>query len=165
MTFKKFLLMKNLFLLSVLALSILLSACSSDDDPTPNLPDRIEVYTITVTSFPATDDNGSSWDVFDGADIFPTLSLGSNQLANLRDEYVANATTGSFSWQVNGVFMENPGATYSVSLWDHDSTSADDFMGGIDFVPFEEGNGLPTTVNISCSGCNTAWQLQVDYHF
>jgi hypothetical protein len=156
--------MKRTIVLLLFAIPIF--SCKKDNpDPEPQIPDRIEVLNITITNYPQTNDNGQGWDVFNPADIYPVLSFGNTILADLRSQYIQDALTGTFTWQLNGVDLNNPKGTYTISLYDFDDISEDDFMGGISFTPWEEGNGTPTKMTISCNGCKTSWELELDYHF
>lgn len=128
-------------------------------------PDRIEVRKITVTQFPSTRDNGSSWDFADGPDIYPVIAIGTDQLTLLRNNFKEDAISGNYSWNLNGVFIDDPTAVHLIGLWDKDDFGDDEYLGGIQFTPYWDNNGFPNPLKLSCSGCNTVWELEVNYIF
>ncbi len=127
-------------------------------------PTSIRINSITVTSFPATD-NGAGWDLTSGADIFPILKLGTSTLWNGTNVHLSNSDpTVDHVFTLNpAVFLTSPTTEYSLILYDYDTPDADDFMGGVNFTPYYATNDFPTTINLAPSGASVSFRLSVSY--
>jgi hypothetical protein len=139
------------------------SDCSQQVKPT-----RINIQSITVTDFQPTDSNGAGWDVFDGADAYAVLSLNGNVIASNENSRIEDVTNSPFSWSSlpSGFEMDDVTNQYQLSLYDYDDgLTADDFMGGIIFTPYNSTNGFPEKITVSCGNCSVAFELKVDYDF
>jgi hypothetical protein len=118
-------------------------------------PVKMRVTNIQLNSFPPTDPNGGGWDVFDGPDVYITISQGSTILYS--SGYYENAT-GALLWAAANVEFTNPTATYTITAWDYDfGITGDDLMGSINFTPYQPGQKFPTQANLSCTGCPVAF--------
>jgi hypothetical protein len=124
-------------------------------------PIKMRVGSIKLTTFPPTDDNGGGWDVLDGADVFLVISKGSDIL--LSTTYIQNLTT-SHEWTTNFEFTD-PTATYTISVYDYDDFSDNDFMGGINFTPYRKNLGFPTSYLVNCGNCVVAFELKNVVYF
>jgi len=123
----------------------------------------MRITSITVTSFPATD-GGAGWDLTSGADIFPILSLGGTTLWN-SPNYVTNANPSNeyLFTPSPSIVLSSPTSQYTLRLYDYDSPSPDDYMGGVNFTPYNSTSGFPTTINLAPSGAAVTFRLTVSY--
>lgn len=138
---------------------------SGSDCGTQVVPRSIQITKITVTKFPATEANGGGWDLTSGPDIFVYLTYNGNVLYN-PSTFTQNASS-SIQYEYipdSPLLLENPQFQYSISLYDYDDFDADDFMGGINFIPFSIGNGFPSTVQLDGGG-KVAFLLEYSYRF
>lgn len=119
-------------------------------------PNRMRIGSIRLKDFPATDNSGGGWDLFDGADVYITIHEGDTEL--FESGYVENLTS-AFEFTAN-LTIENPDATHFIRVYDYDSTSGDDFMGGLEFIPYRSNQGFPDEIDLSCSGCSVAFDLK-----
>ncbi len=133
--------------------------CSQEKVPT-----KMRVGSIKITSFPPTEQNGSGWDLLDGADVY--LVISKDNVALFSTGYVENLTT-SYEWTVNFEFSD-PTATYSISAYDYDyGLTGDDFMGGINFTPYQKGEKFPSSFTLACGNCVVSFDLKdvTYFHF
>lgn len=111
---------------------------------------------VEITSFPPTDANGAGWDTFDGADVYITISKGG---ANLYESGFVEDLQSNYTWSPNFEFTE-PTATYTIEVWDYDDgLTADDYMGGIQFTPYQPGQKFPETITLDCGNCVVSFSL------
>jgi hypothetical protein len=125
-------------------------------------PTKIRITKIEVTRFPATD-NGAGWDLTSGPDISPRILLGNTIIWN-GPNYYENATQGlvySFT-PSSAIELTNVNSQYSIDLYDYDTTSSSDFMGGIYFYPYSSTNKFPTVRTIDAGG-TVAFKLYLSY--
>lgn len=135
------------------------SDCSQQMTPTKILISKIE-----VTNFPQTD-NGNGWDVFDGPDIFVKVFKGNTLLWDAPIKY-DNAINSSI-YQFNPApYIEFSDVTsqYTIELWDYDATSANDWMGGIFFTPYNSTNNFPTSLDVD-AGTGLSFTIYMEYRF
>jgi hypothetical protein len=125
-------------------------------------PSKIRINRIEVIRFPATD-NGAGWDLSSGPDIYPIISK-NNSVIWEYPNFIQNANpSNNHNFSVNPVFdLESPNDQYGILLYDYDDFDADDFMGGINFTPYRNNNGFPTTLNIDAGG-DVAFKVYVSY--
>lgn len=141
-------------------------ACEKQKTPT------IVIKSITITKFPATTANGGGWDLTSGADIYPIMSFGTSKIW-ISPNYQNNAAVGSYKFTLSPVLKipaANTNETYGFEVWDYDSglnssVDSDDFMGGVTGKLYNSTNGFPKTMTFSCSNCETAFLLELDYEF
>lgn len=125
-------------------------ACEQEKTPV-----KIRVSSITLSSFPATD-NGAGWDLTSGPDVYIEITQGTTLV--YQSGYVQNLATVQTYNDI--VEFSNPQATYSIKVYDYDDgLTADDYMGGINFTPYKPGQNFPTTIFLSCSGCVVSFSL------
>jgi PKD repeat protein len=125
-------------------------------------PTQMRVTKIEVTNFPATD-NGAGWDLTSGPDIYPTFELGTTVLWE-SPNYNENANP-SLDYEFvpsPAIVINSPNSEYIIRLYDYDSIDADDFMGGISFIPYNSNNGFPTTRTLDAGG-GVTFKLTVSY--
>lgn len=128
-------------------------------------PTKISIEKIELTRFPAVEQNGAGWDLTSGPDIFVTMSYNNVDIYNHPSTYEnANASeTYVFTPSIN-LNIENPDDKYVISLYDFDSFDPDDFMGGIEFVPYNDENEFPEELFLDADG-HVAFTLTETYSF
>lgn len=124
----KLILMKNLFFV---LLAVMMLSCKKEESLI-----GMNMKNFTVTSFPSTD-GGAGWDVINSnPDIFIEVTQGSDVL--LSTTYYLNAVnTNEYSWN-DFVSLTDPGAVYTVSLYDYDDVLPHDFLGSVSFIPKDQ---------------------------
>ncbi len=127
-------------------------------------PSKIRISKIRVTRFPATD-NGAGWDLTSGPDIFVTMEYNGSDIYT-HPEFYQNADPSQnydFTPNIN-LNMDHPTDTYIIRLNDYDDFDPDDFMGGIQFIPYSDGNDFPATLFLDAGG-DVAFEISVVYTF
>ena len=134
--------------------------CSNQETPS-----SIRITNIKVTKFPSVAGGGAGWDLFSGADIYVTMSY-NNSTIYTHPSFFQDANSGTdydFPPSTN-LNITNPTNQYVISVYDDDGFDTHDFMGGIEFTPYSNNNGFPSTINLDAGGA-VAFQLTVDYTF
>lgn len=140
---------------------ICLLGCSKDDSSVKTLQ-YIKIKSVTINEFPPTD-NGAGWDILDGPDIYFALVYNGSEFYTSLSDVRTNTLTAS-KWTITtNLNFDKPQDSYGIRLYDDDSFDPDDFIGGITFTPYTPANGTPSTINLSCTGCNTKWTLELEY--
>ena len=135
------------------------SNCGTEKTPT-----SVTVSKIILTNYPMVDGGGVGWDLSNGPDVFLSINQGSTA-NNVQFSGIAYDVTGSTITYITNFpynFL-NPSNTYTIGLWDYDSTSADDYMGGIFFTPNNYKSGFPATINLTYSSISMT--LYVTWNF
>lgn len=186
--------MKKRILLFLLALAVGFTSCK-DDDPCGGIsclnggtcangacncptgfegsdcsqqttPARIHLTSIRVLQFPPLKANGDSWDLFDGADVYVSLALSGNEIANNRSAFIEDAALPPLSWSLSTAFvLDEPTNQYSLGIFDKDDFGTDEFMSGINFTPYYSTNHFPEKDTISCSNCPVVFEVTYNYDF
>ena len=98
-------------------------------------------------------------------DIYVTIEYNGDEIYE-HSSYYENAD-GSFSYDfvpdINLSFS-NPTNGYTISLYDHDDFDVDDFMGGINFIPYVTNTNFSPTLSLDAAG-DVAFELSVEYIF
>ncbi|MFT6801919.1 MAG: hypothetical protein ACJA2N_001102 [Salibacteraceae bacterium] len=145
-----------------------LNAITSDQEAAASeyvskTPTHMIIQTITLVSWPQTN-NGIAWDKSGYPDLYPVIESGTANLftgsvyfeeCNPENIYAFNASSGL------PLVIGSLSDTYSIGIYDFDSTTANDEMGGMEFTPNEQHVFGETTVNLS-SGENT-FELGVNW--
>ncbi len=127
-------------------------------------PSKIRINNIRLTKFPPTD-NGAGWDLTSGPDIYIVIEYNGSIIYN-HPTYYQNADpslTYDFKPSTN-LNLTNPADNYIIRLYDYDDFSTDDYMGGIEFVPYYDGNNFPGNIDIDAGG-TVAFELSVSYEW
>lgn len=118
----------------------------------PDVPTGFTITRVDVLHYPETDGNGSDWDITDDADI--QLCLNSGTTAN-QNAWVSQTLTNASALNPHTFY---PGQTlllnsyYTISLWDYDSTTSNDYIAGYYFTPGYYKTGFPSTISIGDAG-------------
>jgi hypothetical protein len=128
-------------------------------------PTKIKITKITVTKFPATTDNGNSWDLSDGPDVLWVLSKG-NVLIDYSDKEFENQTVVPFTFNLTTpVEITDVTATYTLLLVDDDDPLDPDQLGGVNFTLYDSNNKFPSELELKPTNGNTAFNLTLSYVF
>jgi len=130
------------------------------DEKTPR---TIKVKSISVKEYPLQTSSGEAWDVFSSfPDMYLAVSNNNNVITstNVRDE-VGGETVGYGEGLPVG--LNNPTVEYTIAAYDFDSSSDDDFMGGVRFTPYQEGRGFPNPIIVEAG--DFKFELSVEYNF
>ena len=117
------------------------------------------MHSLTVTGFPA-NNNGVNWDVLNSnPELY--IKLGANGNSLYTSNYYDNALSyGSYTFDIPNVQL-NPNGNITIWFYDYDSTSQDDYMGGVEFDIDQNGTGA----NPSFSSYGFSWSLNVTYEY
>lgn len=159
----------------IIALSIILiTSCkkemvctqgySGSDCTTQITPTKIKISQIKIVKFPQYD-NGSDWDFLTNTqpDIYFSLMQGNNIVFE-QPTYYENAVTTDNHVYSPATDIEITAVTseYAIRLYDYDSGSDDDYMGGISFYIYDGANDFPETRTIDAGG-DMAFELSLSY--
>jgi hypothetical protein len=128
-------------------------------------PKKITITKIQVTKFPATKVGGAGWDLTSGPDIYPVISKGTTLIwkspINFTD---ANSSlTYDFTPSPN-IDLTSPTDQYTIELFDYDGgIVADDWMGGLYFIPYSITNNFPPIITIDATGSVVTFKIFVTY--
>jgi len=128
-------------------------------------PSVIRIHKIEVTRFPPTKPNGGGWDTNGTApDIYPVIYLGETLIWS-SDAMFQNAVhTETYAFTPNPIIsLASVGSQYSIVLYDYDDFSSDEFMGGINFVPYQSNNNFPEVIILDVAGGTVAFKLYASY--
>lgn len=116
---------------AVLVLSLL--SCRREE-----VLNNAQVNQIRLDYFSEVTDEGENWDIFTNyPDIFVKVFRG-NQLVYTSPYYDECQNQNVYTYnQGMPLYLEFPNETYSVAIYDYDSTSEDEFMGGFEFKPVD----------------------------
>jgi hypothetical protein len=125
-------------------------------------PSLIRITKIEVIRFPATD-NGAGWDLTSGPDLLPDIRLG-NTLIWQAPSFIQNADPAVVHTFIPNPIIElsSPNSQYTISLYDFDDFDANDFMGGINFVPYSSSNAFPSELILDAGG-SVAFRVYLSY--
>lgn len=114
-------------------------------------PKIILITKIEILEFPALD-GSVTWDLFGGtnADIYPKLIQGSSTLYNSSTYYTDAQPTSTYIFNPNpSIELNSITSSHRIQVYDHDDFDADDVVGEISFVPYNESNGFPANEILS----------------
>lgn len=128
-------------------------------------PSSIEITKIKVRDWPFYTNNGEEWDYWSCCPEMYVELVNNAEVTKLSANHVDDANKGKtytytsdLPYQVVDVSSE-----YTLELWDYDESSADDYMGGVYFTFYNEGNDFPNSLEISAGGIT--YEVEVNYNF
>jgi hypothetical protein len=131
--------------------------CSLQKSPT-----QIRIHSIEITRFPATD-NGAGWDLTSGPEIYPEIRLGNSVIWRSNTYYPNANPSNTYTFEPSpAIVLNSPQNQYSIVLYDYDDLDADDFIGGINFIPYFPNNSFPSVLFLDAGGA-VAFRLHVSY--
>lgn len=129
------------------------------------VPSSIRITKITVLRFPSTNENGETWDLGNGADIYVALGFQDSLLYEY-PSHIENASPiiphdfiMTDDWRIR-----NPNDRYTVALFDFDDLDPIEFMGGVEFSPYNSTNKFPAKITVDAEG-TIAFELSLEYSF
>jgi hypothetical protein len=131
--------MKKVITLFFITCSILFTSCEKDNQL--GTPKSMVIESILLTNYPVVYSNGNSFDPSSGADIFLTISKGSNCIeSDYLTGYIENCNGSSLTYTPTGnAYLSDLDREYSLCLFDYDgSLTGNDFMGGLGFRPIDK---------------------------
>lgn len=146
------------------------SNCSTQITPT-----KILITKITVKNFPNKKPDGvSTWDstpFFTNPDIFPIITFDASGTTyelfkgTAIQDVISNGNgTDNFSWTPSTpIQLVAINSQFSIILYDEDSASTKEFMGGFNFIPYNSTGGFPTTVIMSNPNGSYKFELSLMY--
>jgi hypothetical protein len=134
------------------------SDCSNQDTPS-----KILISKVKVTKFP-TYNNGSDWDIWSaGPDIYIALWDGSSYIYVSQNFFEDADPTSDYTFNISPALdLSDVLKQYQIVLFDYDSTSDDEFMGGVSLYPYSNTGGFPTTLYIDGGG-SVAFEMTISY--
>jgi hypothetical protein len=141
---------------------------SGDECQTEKIPIKIVINKIEILKMPAVPSGGGGWDSNNGPDIFVKISNGSNTVWD-SPTYIVDANVNS---QYNfvpspSIEITSPTTQHTIELYDYDTGSASDNMGGYYFNPYNDlvkGRKFPTSLTIEGS-LDLKFKIYVSYIF
>jgi len=98
-----------------------------------------------------------------GPDIYFTMEYSNSTIYEHPTFYQNADPSQDYDFQPNtNLNINNPTDNYVIRLYDYDDFDADDYMGGIQFVPYQDGNDFPAKINLDAGG-DVAFELSVTY--
>lgn len=135
-------------LFTILCCSFLLSCKKS----TPAIVSykNFKITSITLNQIPFTDNNGSSWDPFNGTpDVFiNVLDSNSAVLHNGSSDYRSDVASSALplTYNLNNALnLPTIAGNYQVQIYDYDPLDANDLIGSISFNPSTRQEGYPSS--------------------
>jgi hypothetical protein len=143
--------MKTKLLLIVLVTG-LLAGCKKEDKKPEEEPNytNFKILTVKITAMPFLDANTTSWDPFDGPDVF--FKMESSSRAVLYDGSASRfkdvgVNELPLAWDfVNAYQITNLGVTHFVMVYDYDTLDPNDWIGEVGFTLSEHKTGYPKTI-------------------
>ena len=126
------------------------------------IPDQMRITSVTVTRFPELKD-GTTWDDVDGPDIYFVLYHDSIPLAK-PIALIENADAArDYSFSLFNIEMNMISEQFTMKLLDYDGFNIQpEYMGEINFIPFDIMNGFPETIVLDDGGL-VAFVIKVEY--
>lgn len=139
---------------------------------TQAMPTKILINKIKVIKFPNTRPNGTAWDSsalppFDKPDIFPVLFNSSNVVlfAGFPRQDVASTGNDNFSFFPSvPIEITTPTASFSLGLYDEDTSTTQETMGGFfNVFIYSSTGGFPSTITVGSTADIVRFELELSY--
>ena len=147
--------MKKVVLLTFI-ISLGLFSCKKEEvkvnENTPATPNytNFKITSIKVNNIPFVDSQSSSWDFFDGPDLFFNIeNTNSSILFDGSSAKFDNLTYNSFpvTWSFSSAYqITNLDYNYFITLYDYDSADPNDNIGYVGFNFNQHKSGYPNSI-------------------
>ena len=103
-------------------------------------PKSLIIKSLTLTSYPLTKADGSSWDAYSAPDIFFVITSGSNSISwkDYRKEDVVVGDLPLYFTQGFPVKLVGLSTKFEINFYDYDSVGENEYMGGYYFFLINE---------------------------
>lgn len=125
------------------------------------VPVKMRVTGVELLDYPQTDTGGAGWDLASGADIYFTIEK--NGTLIFTSDWYQNVSAKS--WPGAAFEFDDPLATYTIYLWDYDDGFGDDYMGGVSFTPYRQGQKFPASFDLACGSCVVSFRFKAVSYF
>ena len=132
--------------------------CEQED-----VPSLMVLKEVSLTSFPAKISRNGGWDNNNGPDIYIVLQKGDSTLYTHNAVFENAAPNERYSFENLGIELDFPENRYKILLYDSDDPDEGEFMGEIEFTPYQNGKGFPTEVSLDEGGITL--DLKLGYEF
>lgn len=143
-------------LIAILILSSFFGCAKKDAKPADPNYTNFKILNVKITEMPFLDANATSWDSFDGPDVFFNIEDANNTV-------LYNGSSSRFkdilsshlplAWDfVNAYQITNLSVTHFVTIYDYDTLDPNDLIGYIGFTMNDHKNGYPKTVTKTSGG-------------
>lgn len=142
------------FTVTLLTLTVLIPGCAKQETK-PSDPNytNFKILNVKITAMPFLDANTTSWDPFDGPDVFFNMEdTKSNVLFNGTSSRFKDIGTNSLplSWDfVDAYQITNLGVTHFVTVYDYDSIDPNDLIGYVGFTLNDHKTNYPKSISKS----------------
>lgn len=165
--------------ISLLTLAIVLfsTGCKKETKPCPKgyegtncdkeiTPTKMVISKLEITKIPSFRPDATNWDALGGKpDIYIQIFDDVTKKVIFTSNVITDHNTIDIIRGENlNIYIDNPKNKLVLSLYDEDSGD-DEYMGGINFIPYTVGQKFPETINADCSGCKIAFNLNFQYLF
>jgi hypothetical protein len=132
----------------------------------------VTITRITVNQYPTSKSVGAggvNWDAGTTSsrypDIYININPGTSAIPVQSSAIYYDVNSAPQTYTIASFTLNNPSNDYSISLWDDDFPSADEFMGGIYFKPSDYKGGYPPTIQVSSSAARIDYTVYVTWNF
>ena len=129
-------------------------------------PQKIVVEKIIIRNFPSHKDNGDEWDYWtDYPDIYTVVYNTNKKQVYKQNSFFEEVTSEKNLVLTKGLpfSLNNVENSYTIVLYDYDSSDDDNYMGKISFTPYKDNNGFPETIKVK--NIDFSYNLKVRYKF
>jgi hypothetical protein len=144
-------------ILSLLLIATFFNSCKKKETAvaTPNYT-NFKILNVKISAMPFLDANASSWDPFDGPDVFFKMELQNNaELFSTSTTRFSDVTPNNLplAWDiVNAYQITNISVAQYVTVYDYDTLDPNDRIGYVSFTMSDHKNGYPKTITKSNGG-------------
>ncbi len=146
---------------------------SGNNCSTQLTPTQILVSKVVISNFPATKPNGTSWDfnpvnpINNNPDLYLVFINSTqtyfNSVNNRFDDAVAgNQYTYNFTTPVIITSVNN---LHNITLYNYNTSGADDEMGSVTFTPYSNTNNFPSIITVTDNVNGFQAQFHVTYQW
>lgn len=139
--------------------------CNPGANCNPDRTKRIEISSIEITRFPAKNAMGNDWDSTGLPDLHLALYLSTEKL--FATASTINEASNDTVYVINcipPVRLENYEENHTFYLYDDDGNKTDQFIGGVVFKPYSEGNQKASFKVVDTNG-EVAFKLNWQFYY
>lgn len=142
------------------SLIFLATSCKKEEvTPTSNESEvksytNFKITSVVVNTIPFNDNDGGSWDISSGPDLYFKLIDGNSTLYSKGTVYNdISSQSLPLGWNLPKAFeINNINTTYFIELYDHDDIDSDDYIGYVSFLPYLYSDSYPSSIVLEKNG-------------